>query len=278
MGKKKTACRLLVLLTMVSWPTVSLSTRPAEAAPPGEAGVATAVAGPVTLTRPFAFSHPLKVDQGLYWRDVIETPKNATTQLRLEHKTTVTVRELSRLELRKEHLTTGVRYVVELLSGKVRMSVDRALMRPGDQVQVRTWNAVASVRGTEFIVETAGDSTTVHTLTGVVEVTNRGGALARVERIGAYEAARVSGDKAPTRSQFAPHDLDVALQGLTPPEVEPTTIAVSAEPPSSAWNSFAPLVAGLLLSAALVSFLLTAWAYSPEAARHGGAYRHFSSR
>lgn len=269
MGKKKTACRLLVLLTMVSWPTVSLSTRPAEAAPPGEAGVATAVAGPVTLTRPFAFSRPLKVDQGLYWRDVIETPKNATTQLRLKHKTTVTVRELSRLELRKEQLTTGVRYVVELLSGKVRMSVDRALMRPGDQVQVRTWNAVASVRGTEFIVETAGDSTTVHTLTGVVEVTNRGGALARVERIGAYEAARVSGDKAPTRSQFAPHDLDLALQGLTPPKVEPT---------NSAWNSFAPLVAGLLLSAALVSFLLTAWAYSPEAARHGGAYRHFSSR
>ena len=244
MGNKKTACCLLVQLTMVSWLGVSLSTRPAEAAPPREAGVATAVVGSVTLTRPFAPSHPLKVDQGLYWRDVIETPKNATAQLLLEQKTTVTIRELSRLELREERLTTGMRYVVELLHGKVRMSVDRALMRPGDQVQVRSRNAVASVRGTEFIVETAGDSTTVHTLAGVVEVTNRGGAPARVERIGAYEAARVSGDKAPVRFNF------------TPPEPEPTTSAVPAEPATSAWKPFALLVAGLLFFAALLSILI----------------------
>ena len=266
MGNKKTACCLLVQLTMVSWLGVSLSTRPAEAAPPRAAGVATAVVGPVTLTRPFVPSHPLKVDQGLYWRDVIETPKNATAQLLLEHKTTVTIRELSRLELREERLTTGMRYVVELLSGKVRMSVDRALMRPGDQVQVRSRNAVASVRGTEFIVETIGDSTTVYTLSGVVEVANRGGAPARVERIGAYEAARVSGDKAPVRFNF------------TPPEQERTGIAVPAEPASAPREPFVSLLTGFLWFAALVSFFLAAGAYSFHAGHRETAGRHGSSR
>ena len=48
----------------------------------------------------------------------------------------------------------GIRYTAELVSGKVRASVARALMRPGEQVEVRTRNVVASVRGTDFIVET----------------------------------------------------------------------------------------------------------------------------
>lgn len=239
LGNKNSLCQMLFLLPMVSWLTVGLSTRPAEAAPPREAGVATAVEGPVTVTHPFTPTRLLKVNQGLNWRDVIETPKNATAQLLLDQKTTVTIRELSRLELRKERLPRGVRYVVELLSGKVRMSVDRALMRPGDQVQVRSRNAVASVRGTEFIVETAGDSTTVYTLSGVVEVANRRGAPVRMERIGAYEVARVSGRKAPV---------------VTPLRPAPTSFAVAAEPASSGW------------------------AYSLQATYHGTAPRRFSSR
>lgn len=261
LGNKNFLCRLLFLLPMVSWLTVGLSTRPAEAAPPRAAGVATAVEGPVTVTPPFAPTRLLKVDQGLHWRDVIETPKNATARLLLDQKTTVTVRELSRLELRKERLPTGVRYVVELLQGQVRMSVDRALMRPGDQVQVRSRNAVASVRGTEFIVETAGDSTTVYTLSGVVEVANRRGAPVRMERIGAYEAARVSGRKAPVVIPFRP---------------APTSITVAAEPASSAWRPSAPLLGGLLSFAALISFFLTARAYSLHSTHHGTARRWFS--
>lgn len=263
LGNKNSLCQILFLLPMVSWLTVGLSTRPAEAAPPREAGIATAVEGPVTVTHPFTPTRLLKVDQGLNWRDVIETPKNATAQLILDQKTTVTIRELSRLELRKERLPTGVRYVVELLSGKVRMSVDRALMRPGDQVQVRSRNAVASVRGTEFIVETAGDSTTVYTLSGVVEVANRRGAPVPMERIGAYEVARVSGRKAPV---------------VTPLRPAPTSFAVAAEPASSGWKPSAPLLAALLSFAALISFFLTARAYSFQATYHGTAPRRFSSR
>ncbi len=248
--------RLVFLILMVTWLMLGPGTPSAAAAPPQEAGVVTAVAGPVTVTRPFASTHLLKVRDGLYWGDVVEAPQDAMAQLFLAQKATVTVRELSRLELRQEALATGVRYVVELLAGKIRMSVDRSLMRPGEQVQVRSRNAVASVRGTDFVVETVqgppgpisglpsgpgviaqegpapASETIVYTLSGVVEVTNREGGPAQVVRIGAYEAARVSGGKVPVRVRFTLNDLDGVLKGLTPTQQEYAKSVGNAEPDS----------------------------------------------
>lgn len=248
--------RLGFLILVVSWLMLGPGTPSAAAAPPQEAGVVTAVAGPVTVTRPFASTHLLKVRDGVYWGDVVEAPQDATAQLLLAQKTTVTVRELSRLELRQEALATGVRYVVELLAGKIRMSVDRALMGAGEQVQVRSRNAVASVRGTDFVVETVegppgpisrlpsvpsvmaqegpapASETIVYTLSGVVEVTTHEGVPGRVMRIAAYEAVRVSGGQAPVRVRFTRNDLDGVLKGLTPPRQEYATSAGNAEPDS----------------------------------------------
>jgi hypothetical protein len=118
------------------------------------------------------------------------------------------------------------------------------LMRPGEQVEIRTKNAVASVRGTDFIVETlavpsqaqafgllgvrqvaqamadtgsqAGE-TVVVTLSGVVDVSNRLAGTGRVESVRAHEAVRVSGRQDPLRLQLTGNDLRVLLQGLTPP-------------------------------------------------------------
>ncbi len=252
MGERAT-CRLVLLIPVVSWLTLGPGTPSAAAAPPQEAGVVTAVTGPVTVTRPFASTHPLKVRDGLHWGDVVEAPQDATAQLLLAQKATVTVRELSRLELRQEALATGVRYVVELLAGKIRISVDRALMRPGEEVQVRSRNAVASARGTDFIVDVVEGSqgptyglpnvpglrapegpapsseTLVYTLSGVVEVTTHEGGPGRVVRIGAGEAARVSGGQAPVRVRFTLNDLDGVLKGLTPPPPEQANRVGNAE-------------------------------------------------
>ncbi len=190
------------------------------------AGQVTAVAGPVTVTRAHVNPQPLKFRDALYWRDVVEAHKDGITRVLLGGKTTVTVRELSRLELREERLTEGMRYAVELLSGKVRATVARMLMGPGDQVEVRTWNVSASVRGTDFIVETVSDplgqsvETVVVTLSGVVEVSNRLAGTGRVERIGASEAVRVSGTQDPVRFQLSADELKVLLRGLTPPRPE----------------------------------------------------------
>jgi hypothetical protein len=208
------------------------------------AGVVTAVSGPVTVSREEALPLLMKFRDALYWRDVVEARKDGIARVLLGGKTTVTVRELSRLELREEVMPEGIRYTTELVAGKVRASVARALMRPGEQVEVRTRNVVASVRGTDFIVETVerpapggafglmavrevadgihggaarSEETVVVTLSGVVEVANRLGATGRAELVGANEAVRVSGRLDPVRLQLTPEMLRQTLQGLTPP-------------------------------------------------------------
>jgi hypothetical protein len=208
------------------------------------AGTVTAVAGPVTVARLSATPQPLKFRDTLYWRDVVEARKDGIARVLLAGKTTVTVREFSRLELREDEMPEGIRYTAELMSGKVRASVARMLMRPGEQVEIRTKNAVASVRGTDFIVETlavpsqaqafgllgvrqvaqamadtgsqAGE-TLVVTLSGVVDVSNRLAGTGRLESVRAHEAVRVSGRQDPLRLQLTGNDLRVLLQGLTPP-------------------------------------------------------------
>ena len=215
-----------------------------HAEPQTHAGTVTAVEGPVTVTRLSAAPQPLKFRDALFWRDVVESRKDGIARVLLAGKTTVTVREFSRLELREEAMAEGTRYTAELISGKVRASVARMLMRPGDQVEIRTKNAVASVRGTDFIVETTerpthagafgllgvravaqavadGGSqpgeTVVVTLSGAVDVTNRLSGTGRVEHVRASEAVRVSGRQDPLRFQVRTDDLRLLLQGLTPP-------------------------------------------------------------
>ena len=206
-------------------------------------GTVTAVSGNVTVARRAAAPQPLKLRDTLYSRDVIEARKDGIARILLGGKTTVTVRELSRLELREEVQADGVRYTVELLAGKVRASVARALMRQGEQVEVRTRNAVASVRGTDFIVETVerpaptkvfgliaarevgegihagaarSEETVVVTLSGVVEVANRLDATGAAERVGPYETTRVSGQWEPRRVQIEGDEVKSLLRGLTP--------------------------------------------------------------
>jgi hypothetical protein len=183
-------------------------------------GVVASLTGGATVTRGGLPPATLKVGDLLFWRDVVETREDGVARLVIAGKTTVTLRELSRIELSEERTTGGVRYTVELLSGKLRASVARLLMRPREDVQVRTRNAVASVRGTEFLVETvrrldraspfgllgsrevrasahavgpASADTVVVTLSGLVEVSSRSGALPGGMRVGPQQAVRVSG-------------------------------------------------------------------------------------
>lgn len=235
--------RILLVLGL-SMLAGTLAAPVASAETPKIAGQVVAVAGPVSVIRPDVMPHPLRFHDNLYWRDVVEVRKEGIARVLLGGRTTVTVRELSRLELREERLAEGVRYTVDLVWGKVRASVARMLMRPGDEVEVWTRNTVASVRGTDFLVETverpaqAGafgllavrqvaqevgqrpgrpSETVVVTLSGVVEVSNRLTKTGHVERIGAYEAVRVSGNQNPVRFQVSTDEMKAYLKGLTPP-------------------------------------------------------------
>lgn len=256
----------LLLVLIVSALTGHLIAVVVAAEPSKVAGKVIAVAGPVSVTRPEMTSHPLKFRDNLYWRDVVEARRDGIARILLGGKATVTVRELSTLELREEKRPEGVRYVVDLVSGKMRASVARMLMRPGDQVEVWTWNSVASVRGTDFIVEsverpaqagafgllasrevaqavqdsrTRSGETVVVTLSGLVDVANRRGGTGHVERIGAYEAVRVSGNRDPVRFQVSADQLRVFLNGLTPPRPQQAQSGDQAEAVASKVESAA---------------------------------------
>jgi hypothetical protein len=180
----------VLLVVIGSALTGALIAGPAAAETANMAGQVTAVAGPVTVTRVHVSPQPVKFRDALYWRDVVDAHKGGIARALLAGKMTVTVRELSRFELREEKLTVGTRYAVELLSGKVRATVARMLMRPDDQVEVRTHNAVSSVRGTDFVVQTISDPTNGDRRDGGGHPVRRGGSVEPAGRDWAGRADR----------------------------------------------------------------------------------------
>jgi len=117
-------------------------------------GVVTALTGRADLKRPQAPETSLKLRDNLFVRDVVDTQKESLARFLLMGKSTVTVRELSRFEIREEVRPDGSqRALINLAEGRIRVMVARRLMKPGDEVEIRTPNAVAAVRGSDGIVE-----------------------------------------------------------------------------------------------------------------------------
>ena len=117
-------------------------------------GVVTALTGRASLKRLQAPETPLKLRDNLFVRDVVDTQKESLARILLMGKSTVTVRELSRFEIREEVRPDGSqRALINLAEGKIRVMVARRLMRPGDEVEIRTPNAIAAVRGSDGVIE-----------------------------------------------------------------------------------------------------------------------------
>jgi FecR protein len=138
------ACAALLMAFAVAGPMFE------QALAQGPVGVVTALQGSARLTRPTV---PTPVDlrfkDGLVVRDVVDTAERSLVRILFGGKSTVTVKELSRLEVHEEALPMGATLSVhELSSGAILVNVARQLLRPGDEVQIRTPNAVAAVRGT----------------------------------------------------------------------------------------------------------------------------------
>lgn len=119
-------------------------------------GVVTALTGQADLKRPQAPQTLLKIRDNLFVRDVVDTHEQSLARILLMGKSSVTVRELSRFEIREETRPDGTqRALIDLAAGKIRVMVARRLMKPGDEVQIRTPNAVVAVRGSDGIIEAA---------------------------------------------------------------------------------------------------------------------------
>ncbi len=138
------------------------------------AGVVTALQGKAQLTRPAAPGPvALRFKDGVLLRDTIDTQEKSLVRVLFGGKSTVTLRELSRLEVREEMLPTGAtRSTMELSSGAMLVNVAKQLMGPGDEVVIRTPNAVAAVRGTLVFTQViqAFDQAIFTVLSGLVSL------------------------------------------------------------------------------------------------------------
>ena len=116
-------------------------------------GIVTTLSGQATVARGPLIrqqSVPLKFRDELYVRDQITTKEHSTVKVLLGGKSLVTIRELSVLTITEE---LGLRSALHIPIGKVSIAVARSKMTPGETIEIRTPNAMATVRGTVFIVE-----------------------------------------------------------------------------------------------------------------------------
>src|SRR5262245_4356219 len=143
-----------------------------------KAGVVTTLEGNVTAARTTA-AQPvaLKFKDDVFVNDRVVTGDRSLARLLLGGKAVVTVRERSALTIAE----VPGRSTIDLDSGKVAVAVAKDKMRPGEQVEVKTPNAVAAVRGTVFIAEVVratasaaqvGTTANFYVLTGSVAVTS----------------------------------------------------------------------------------------------------------
>ena len=137
-------------------------------------GLVTTIQGRGTIAHVATPATPqsLKFRDDVFLQDVINTETESLARILLRGSNLLTIRELSRVTIAEEALPTGPKSVVSLLAGKLRATVSRALMGAGEQTEIRTADAVASVRGTDVIILREKDTTTVGVLEGTAEVAN----------------------------------------------------------------------------------------------------------
>jgi hypothetical protein len=123
---------------------------PAAAFAQTRAGVVTNLEGSATAARSAA-PQPvaLKFKDDVFQNDRIVTGDRSIVRMLLGGKAVVTVRERSSLTITE----VPGKSTIDLDVGKIAVAVARERMKPGEQIEVKTPNAVAAVRGTVFIIE-----------------------------------------------------------------------------------------------------------------------------
>ena len=157
----------LLLLVLSLWPALALAQQPSKA------GVVTALRGQATVAR-IALPQPalLHFKDDVFFQDRVATERDSIVKVLLGGKALVTIRELSDFSI----VEGPNKSTVNLNLGRLAFQVLRRLMRPGEEFEVRTPNAIAAVRGTwghAHVREQAGQYTSTFTaFTPGVLVTN----------------------------------------------------------------------------------------------------------
>lgn len=131
---------LALLVTL--WPVAAVAQT--------RAGVITNLQGSATAARSTT-PQPvvLKFKDDVFQNDRVVTGDRSIVRMLLGGKAVVTVRERSSLTITE----VPGKSTIDLDVGKIAVAVARERMKPGEQIEVKTPNAVAAVRGTVFIIE-----------------------------------------------------------------------------------------------------------------------------
>ncbi|MBI4634800.1 MAG: FecR domain-containing protein [Candidatus Rokubacteria bacterium] len=236
---RRPALALLVIVTL--WPTLVFGQGP-------KAGVVTTLEGNVTVAR-VALAQPvaLKFKDDVFLRDRITTGDRSLARLLLGGAAVVTVRERTVLTITE----APAKSIVNLDSGKIALAAARQRMRPGEQIEIRTPNAVAGIRGTVVVAEVTRAAaqlgggvpsvvTTFYVLRGSIEafqldpstgtpvgpplqanglqaITVAGGAAARLDDIPAGQIGQIESGLQPQAPSHtgAPNQEQVTAQAVT---------------------------------------------------------------
>lgn len=166
-------------------------------------GVVTNLTGSATVARS-SNAQPLRFKDSVYERDRIATAEKSLLRVLLGGKALVTMRELSELTITDAGGFAGL----DLSTGKMGLSVARQLMAPGEVVQIRTPNSVASVQGSVVITEVSGGQgagavSLFNVLSGPVEVVAGGASI----NVGSRQRVRVSGGTLGPIEDLSPEDV-----------------------------------------------------------------------
>lgn len=160
-------------------------------------GVVTNLEGTATVARLTQLDmQPLQFKDAVFLRDRITTGERSLVRVLLGGKATVTARERSVLTITE---VPGVA-TVQLGEGRISVAVSKALMKPGEVIEIKTPNAVTAIRGTVVVaeVEPAGNGyrSTITILRGLVDVTRldaTAGPVGPAVKVGALQRVSVVG-------------------------------------------------------------------------------------
>ncbi|HEY7678153.1 MAG TPA: hypothetical protein VIG69_13855, partial [Candidatus Methylomirabilis sp.] len=123
---------------------------PGQAQEPRKAGVVTALQGQATVARAaLPQPAPLHFKDDVFFQDKVTTERDAVVKVLLEGKALVTIRELSDFTI----VEGPNKSTVNLGLGRLALQVLKRLMRPGEEVEIRTPNAIAAVRGSFVVMD-----------------------------------------------------------------------------------------------------------------------------
>jgi FecR protein len=147
----------------LSWPFSAFSQE--------RVGVVTNLEGTATVVRAAALQTlELRFKDDVYLHDRITTAEHSVVRVLLGGKATVTARERSVLTITEmPNVST-----IELQSGRISVAVSKALMKPGESVEIKTPNTITAIRGTvvvaEVVQENGSTRSNITLLRGLIDV------------------------------------------------------------------------------------------------------------